>query len=229
MGGLDIGVPDEGQGGVNEAAAEAARQRFAGTQAALQQLQKDEKKSKKRDSGVADAILQFLTDAQKTHLATLIARLVAMNCPSPFILAILSLINDNCKTVVEEYLREREVDIPAIEAGSRSILPATSNLNDAANEQLVSWVMRMELVLASDQEHILNALIVEDSNIDGTVLQLTTFVLQDFLKGQGKNPSFEPLQQLSIGVLQSIFQPVMQAHVERRLAVQTEQKEEEPS
>jgi len=59
------------------------------------QIQKEEKKAKKKDDGVAQVILQFLTDDQRTHLATLIARLVALDCPSPFILSILSLINDD--------------------------------------------------------------------------------------------------------------------------------------
>ncbi len=227
LGGLDIGTPDEGQGGVSEQASEAAQQRFAGTQAALQQLQKEEKKAKKRDGGVAGAILQFLTDNQRTHLATLIARLVAINCPSPFILAILSLINENCKTVVEEYLRENNVDTPAIEVGSRSVLPEGSKLDSVTNEQLVAWIMRMELVLNADEEAIVQSLLVDDSNIDGTVLQLTTFVLQEFLKGQGKNPNFEPLQQLSVGVLQSLFGPAMQSHQERLLTQQAENPEEE--
>lgn len=218
MGGLDIGVPSEGEGGVSEEAREQARQRFAGAQAALQQLQREEKKSKKRDDGVAQAILQFLTDTQRTHLATLISRLVSLNCPSPFILSILSLINDGCRTVVEEYLRDQQIDIPEIEGGSRSVLPADSALESSANDSLAAWITRMELTLQSDEEKILRAIVVEDSNIDGTVLQLTTFVLEEFLTSQGKKPAFDQLQQLSAHVLQSLFQGAMQGHMERRLA-----------
>ena len=97
VGGSESFVPSEGEGGMSEQASEAAKQRFAGTSAALQQIQHEEKKSRRRDDSVAQTILQFLTDAQRTHLATLISRLVALNCPSHFILAVLSLISPNCK------------------------------------------------------------------------------------------------------------------------------------
>ena len=128
LGGSESFTPGEEGSGVSEAAREQASQRFAASQQAAQQQQKDEKKAKKRDDGVAQVILQFLTDTQKTHLAILIARLVARDCPSPFILAVLSLINHRCAETVEEYLKEREIDI----AGSsvdRSIIPSEHALS----------------------------------------------------------------------------------------------------
>jgi len=226
FGGLDVGMPDEGQGGVSEEASEAAKQRFAGTQAAMQQLQREEKKAKKRDDGVAKAILQFLTDAQRTHLAALISHLVALNCPSPFILAILSLINDNCKTVVEDYLRDHEIEMKDVESSTKSLI-AFDKFDPAVSEELVSWIERMELVFSSDEPTILRSILVEDRNIDGTVLQLTTFVLQAFLQKKGKNAGFEQLQQLSIGVLQSLFGSAMQTHMEHKLEEQAKVNDED--
>lgn len=222
MGGLDIGVPSEGEGGVSEAAREQAQQRFAGTQAALQQLKRDEKKSKKRDDGVAQAILQFLTDSQRTHLATLISRLVSINCPSPFILSILSLINDTCKTSVEEYLRDKNVDLPQIAGGSTAVLPADTALDAETNDRLAAWIEYMELTLRSDDEAIMKAIVVDDANIDGTVLQLATFVLEEFLASYGKKPAFEQLQKLSAHILQSIFTEAMHGHRSRIVAAPSE-------
>lgn len=208
MGGSESFVPSEGESGASEGLSEAAKARFAGAQAAMQQIQREEKKAKKRDDGVAHMILQFLTDSQKTHLATLISRLVAIDCPSTFILAILSLINDDCLRVVEEYLKEHEVaDIP--ESVAASLIPTEGALDEAANRRLVIWIERMEQVLAGDSDAILKALLVEHRNIDGTVLQLTTFVLQEFLESHGKQAAFESLQGISISVLQSMFEPYM--------------------
>jgi hypothetical protein len=222
--------PDEGgeggTGNVSEGISEQAREQFAAAQAAMQQIRKEEKKANKRDDGVAQMILQFLNDTQHTHLATLIARLVAINCPSPFILSILSLINDGCKGVVEEYLKERHIAIDASATRDTSVMP-TDGLDMENNVHLVEWIMRMETVLSTDSSTILNTLIVDDSNIDGTVLQLTTFVLQTFLTDHGKSASFESLQQLSIGVLQSLFTPYMQARMERMLAEQEKENTEE--
>lgn len=224
-GGLDIGMPDEGTGGASETVREQASEQFAAAQqAAQQQQQREEKRAKKRDDSVAQVIIQFLTDSQKTHFATLIARLVAIDCPSTFILAVLSLINDQCRTVAEAYLKEYSVEMPAPENIDHSIIPANSALTDSANEQLATWMMRMNLVMGIDEEKVLNSLIVDDQNIDGTILQLTSFVLQEFLTNNSKNPDFEQLQQLAAGFLQTLFQPAMHARVERRLA---EVKEED--
>ncbi len=222
--------PDEGgegsTGKVSEGISEQAKEQFAASQAAMQQIRKEEKKAKKRDDGVAQMILQFLNDTQRTHLASLIARLVAINCPSPFILAILSLINDGCKTVVTDYLTEKQITVDASNSSNTDIM-ATTGLDTQNNKELMEWIMRMETVLATDPDTILDTLIVEDNNIDGTILQLTTFVLQTFLEDNKKSASFENLQQLSIGVLQGLFTPYMQARIERQLAEADDEDKEE--
>ena len=212
-------------GNVSEDISEQAREQFAQAQAGVQAVRKEEKKARKRDDGVAQMILQFLTDTQKTHFATLIARLVAIDCPSPFILAVLSLISDGCKNVVEEYLREKQLAIDENSARETSLMP--SGLSSDANAELIQWIMRMEAVLETDSENILRTLLVDEQNIDGTVLQLTTFVFKQFMEEHGKQMSFEALQQLSISVLQSLFAPHMQVWMERQIAAAQETSEEE--
>lgn len=197
--------PDEGGGG-SEALSEAARARFAAAAAGAKQARKDEKKAKKRDDGVAAMILQFLSDTQRTHLATLISRLVAMDTPSPFLLAVLSLVSDDAAHAVEEYLSEKQVQRPD---PSLAVLPAEAALDDAANHRISQWILSMELTLATNPEETLSSLIVEEGNIDGTVLQLTTFVLEEFLKSHGKAPAFPELQRVTIGILQSVFESYM--------------------
>ncbi len=196
--------PDEGGGGGGEALSEEAKARFAGAAAAGQQVRKEEKKAKRRDDGVAQMIIQFLTDTQRQHLATLISRLVGLNCPSPFLLAVLSLINKDCAHVVEEYLSERGTtgDVKDL------VLPNTKLDADTA-AALEKWILRMELTLSLNPEETLKALVVEEGNVDGTVLQLTTFVLEAFLKEHGKNPVFPDLQRVTIGILQSVFESYM--------------------
>ena len=207
LGGSESFVPSEGEGGGSEAASEQAAQRFAGTAGALQQIRKEEKKAKRRDDSVAETILKFLTDNQRTHLATLISRLVGLNCPSVFILSVVALINPQCAAIVAEYLKEAM----GVEETDSEKLPATlahtGELGEEANIQLASWIARMDLVLQSDRETILGALVVGEKNIDGTVLQLTTFVLQEFLHAHHKQAAFEKLQPLAIGILHSLFEP----------------------
>jgi len=199
-------APDEGGGG-GEQLSEEAKARFAGAAAAQQQARKDEKKAKKRDDGVAQMILRFLSDTQRIHLATLISRLVALDCPSPFLLAVLSLVSADSAKAVEEYLAEQG-GAPQIDPKSLAPLGEDA-LSTEANLGLEQWILSMELVLATDPERILKSLIVDEGNIDGTVLQLTTFVLEEFLKEHGKAPAFLDLQRVSIAILQSVFENYM--------------------
>src|SRR3989338_2538414 len=107
FGGIDIGAPGEGIAGATDRAApekrrpappeqlsEEAKQRFAAAAAAMAQIRREEKRSKKRDDQVARVILQFLAQDSNTHLFLLISRLVARDCPSIFILSIISLIDE---------------------------------------------------------------------------------------------------------------------------------------
>jgi len=209
--GFESSAPSEDGGNAAEGLSEQAKAKFAAGQAAMVQIQKEEKKAKKKDDGVAQVILQFLTDDQRTHLATLIARLVALDCPSPFILSILSLINDDCRKVVEEYLKEQGSEDAADE--TLPTVQANELTND--NEAFAMWIVRMQQVLGSDSQKIIKALLVEDGNIDGTVLQVTAFVLQDYLEQSGKKPQFDEVQALSINILQSVFTKFMEhGHLE---------------
>lgn len=225
LGGFESFAPSEGESGASEAASEAAKQRFAGTGAALRALQREEKKARKRDDSVAQAILQFLTDAQRAHLATLIARLVALDCPSHFVIAVLSLVSPDCRAIVIEYLKETAKEREeALERGE-IVIAQTGELSSDANRALVEWVARMEAVLAGDRQNILKALLVSEKNLDGTILQLATFVLQEFLRTHGKDAPFEKLQPLAMNILHSLFEPHLREY--EALTERVEEGEEE--
>ncbi len=200
-------TPGEGGSGVAEELSEDAKQRFAGQQAAAAQVRKDEQKSRRRDQGVAQAILQFLTDQQRAHLAALIAQIVGRDCPSPLLLSILSLINTDCRTAAEDYLREAAVAAGVPEASALPVVPTDA----ASREQLAGWTGLIARILAADSERILRSLLTGDRQLDGSVLQLTTFVLQDFLQQSGKTVAYESVQPLAASVLQSVFGPHLSA------------------
>ena len=213
VGGLDVGAPGEGATGAPEQLSEEARQRFAAAGAAMVAIQREEKRSKKRDSRVAKTIIQFLNDPRYTHLFVLISRLVARDCPSIFILAVLSLINEDSKTVVQEYLKE-ENQKTAEETVAEELQVVPGDANPAANKALVDWITRMQMVMALDPQGILLKLMVDETNIDGTVLQLSTFVLQEFFRsevGGRRDIPFENLHGLAASTLQTVFEPFLDA------------------
>lgn len=200
---------EEGPSGTPEELSEQAKQRFAGAAAALQQIQREEKKSKRRDSSVAQTIAQLLTDKQRQHLSVLIARITARNCPSAFILAIISLINEECLKRIQEYLKESGMK-SAHETVDESIALTKNNKLDAAsNRAMIDWITRLQLVLSLDAEDVLASLLLDEKNMDGTVLQLTAFVIQDFFKEHKISASYERVQPLTASILQTVFQPYL--------------------
>ena len=209
FGGSEIFTPGEGGSSAPEALSEAAKQRFAAAGAAMKAIQREEKKSKKRDSRVARTIIQFLNDDRYTHLFVLISRLVARDCPSIFILSILSLIDDECHSVVEEYLKESTV----VQDDSTQVQFKPSGDDASANQKMIEWITRMQMVLSLDPRNILLKLMVDEQNIDGTVLQLTTFVLEAFFHSEagGKREApFEKLHPLTASILQTVFAPFLE-------------------
>lgn len=227
-GGPESWSPGEDLTGASESAGEQGKQKASsGSSAGFKQIQKEERKARKRDSGIAHAILQFLSDKQRTHLATLISRLVGTDCPSPFILAVLSLINEECRSVVEEYLKETLKGLEEEIFDAHRAIVKAGQIEHDVNRQIVEWITRMELTLSVETDRILDSLLIDEKHIDGTVLQLTTFVLQDFLQSQGKAVPFESLQPLSVSILQSLFEPFLRARIERRALEETKKEDED--
>lgn len=194
-----VGAPDE--------LSEEARQQFSGASAAIAQIRKEEGRSKKRDTGVAGAIVQFLTDDQRRHLSTLIARLTARNCPSVFILALLSLINEECLRRIQEYLAEQGERTAEQTVEDSIALTKHTPLDRETTKTLIQWLTRLQIILSIDSKNILAAILLDEKNMDGTVLQLSTFILEEFFQSRTITVPFERTQALAMNMLHAIFEP----------------------
>ncbi len=108
-------------------------------------------------------------------------------------------------------------------------LTKNGELDADSSRAIVHWITRMQLVLSLNPEKILLRLMIDEKNLDGTVLQLTTFVLQEFFNQQQKSAPFEKIQPLTASILQTVFQPfiakVRKAYLEE--AKESKPKEEE--
>lgn len=209
FGGSESFTPGEGGGAASEGVSESAKQRFAQAQQQIKQIIRDEKKAKKRDDRVVETIRQFLGDDKYAHLFQLISRLAARDCPSVFILAILSLIHEGSLQAVEEFIAEQGIRIDASGLAAAAA-PDSQGLPPEMREKLILWSSRMELVLNIDPQKILSRLMVDAANIDGSLLQFTTFVLVDFFELAGKPIPYDDLQPLTVKILQDIIQPHME-------------------
>lgn len=236
---FELFAPTEGEGKPLEGLSEEAKQRFAAAARAMQEERRREKQAKKKDDQVARAIIQFLNDDRYAHLFILISRLVARNCPSIFILGILSLIDGECLKATEEYFAEQR-EPTAHETVEESIhgkdgramtLIEGKELEESVSRKLIDWITRLQMVLTHEAERILASLLLDPSaefipskaeglgagpHIDGSVLQLTVFVLQEFFRTEEKKElPYEKAQPLTASILQTVFEPFLE-QVKRR-------------
>lgn len=228
LGGLESYSPDEGTGGGSEVLSEEAKERFRASAAAAQKGRKQEKKSKKRDDQVAVAIKQFMGIKKFSHFVVLITRLSARDCPSIFILAILSLIHKECFDQVQGYLMETtgKTAHENVQEGL-ALLQKEDAIDQEANVSLIDWIARMQMVLSTDPDKILMKLMIDETNIDGTVLQLSTFTLQEFFKMKGKNPDFDQMQPLTASILQAVFEPYIESAKKKMLEEQAQEEDDD--
>ncbi len=211
FGGFESYTPSEGQAAGLEGLSEEAKQRFAAAAKAMQQLRREERQAKKKDDQVARTIIQFLQDPAHTRFFILISKLVGRNCPSIFILGLLSLIHDECLAMVREYFSEHEErDAPETVDESTALIHGRQ-LDQGTHHQLVDWITRLQMILAHDPERILHSLMLDEKRIDGSVLQLAIFVLEEFFQKEGRELPYEKAQPLTASILQTVFEPFMGA------------------
>ncbi|OGJ62756.1 hypothetical protein A3A67_03505 [Candidatus Peribacteria bacterium RIFCSPLOWO2_01_FULL_51_18] len=205
FGGPESYTPGEGAGQTKEGVSEQAREKFQQAAQQIKQILREEKKARRRDDRVAQTILQFLGEDQYAHLFQLIARLAARDCPSIFILAVLSLIHRGSHEAVEEYIAENKISIK--DPADSAALFKGGKLPPEIKKTLLLWIQRLQLIMSIYAEKILLKLMVDESNIDGAVLQLTTFVLVDFFESEKLPIPYQELQPLTIKILQDVIEP----------------------
>jgi len=86
----------------------------------------------------------------------------------------------------------------------------------------------MQLVLSMSPKKILTTLMIDEKNIDGTVLQLATFVVKDFFHSHERKVEFEKIQPLTASILQAVFEPFI-GQVKKAFLKQEDEEEETES
>jgi len=76
-------------------------------------------------------------------------------------------------------------------------------------KKLAEWITRLQLTLSLESTRILSALLRDEIHMDGTVLQLSSFILQEFFRSQEKEVPFEKLHPFTARLLQSVFEPFL--------------------
>ena len=130
---------------------------------------------------------------------------------------------------MQEYLKESGRKTAEETVSENLALLRPGELDAATNRALIDWITRLQLVLSMNPEKILLKLMTDEKHVDGTVLQLTTFILQEFFAGQGRDAPFEKIQPLTASILQTVFEPFIgnsrEALLQKITGKQTEREE----
>lgn len=175
------------------------------TQAALQQLWKEEGQVKQQDDQLAQIILRFLNDPANTHLFLLIARCVSHNVPSEFIISIISLIDKGAHEQIQRFLAAPSVEVKAdpTHTPTRALVvrkPESLETIPADRKATIDqWIQRQQQVALKMPQRILSSVMQRNPAgqriLTMSVLQLGSVVLRDYLTKAHITVDFESIQE----------------------------------
>jgi hypothetical protein len=211
-------------GGVSEAAREQLAEEIRKAAAQQKRDIKDEKRAKKKDNKLADLIRSFIqTDDDRMSL--LISRLIQKNVPVTFVLGILSLTFEEIIPILEKQLSFEEKTSKDLILSKESNLP--SLFKDDTMKAIDEWGNRLFQDASVNPMKHLRTLAVE-GGVDLTAIQLTSFIIQDFLKKNGVEKDFAEIQGFSDFLLKGILKKLHELADEQGiLPVPGEEKDDE--
>lgn len=196
LGGIDGGA-DGGSEGGSEAAAEAAerfREQKAQAAAQAKRDQQEERRKKGQDDVLAKIIVQFLNTPRYSGFFLLIARALAKDIPSDFLLAILALIHKDSAQILEDKNIPRKTP-PR---------PQDSAFPPELSAPLGEWTTLMYSVSTAEPHRVLETILDESWELDANILQLFCLVLREFFFFKKFETPFQNIQVFSEGFLKNL-------------------------
>jgi hypothetical protein len=149
------------------------RQRQAA--AAAQKAKAEEKKAKAQDDALARLISQFLKNGKRSAHFLLLARLLARNIPSDFLLATIALIEPS----IEEYITEKLEHLPPaknLQKSEGGVFPP------AVKAAIDRWTNGISLIARSEARRLVQTALDSDDVPTSGLTQLFVLVLREYLE-----------------------------------------------
>lgn len=210
--GLDAGEP------MSEAALEQLKEKMKAAAAQIAAIKKEEKKQKKKEYDLLKILLKFVKTSQKKDLALLISRVLEINIPANFILAIILLGNEDIRNEAGHYVTLNSDDKSLIFfTGEDQTLPLKIRI------QLDSWLKDLlSQAQETPQKLLRNAYKIEYIELDKEyefeeskyeekriiqepLIQLVAFVARDFLEQNKISEPYSKLYGFSEFILKGIL------------------------
>ncbi|MBU1152141.1 hypothetical protein KJ632_04940 [Patescibacteria group bacterium] len=184
---------DQGEG-MSESAFEQFKEKMGRAQAQIAAIQKEEKKSKKKEQDLINILLKFIKKSSKKELTLLISRTLEKNIPANFVLAVVLLGNEDIQQEAKSFIA-----LPKPENNEKALIffgdDQTTPLK--VRIELDGWLKEM-LFQAEEKPHKMIKTAYEykkdaDREPQNILIQLLSFVMHDFLS---QNDIQQPAKQI---------------------------------
>ncbi len=198
--------------GVDAASFEKFKERIKAAAAQIKALKKSEQKQRKKEGKLIKILLRFVKTSKKQDIMVLIVRLLESNVPAVFILSIVMLGN-------EEYFDDEEGKKVLLEGDKLKDEDDGKTLAFFDRERVLPLEVKIKIdawmknVLSQALEHphrLLKTVYDEDEVLILPLLQLSSFILRDYLEEHNQKPKYEILKEFSKFFLNGVMKEVEQ-------------------
>jgi len=201
---------------MSEGAFEQFRQKMKAAQAQIQAIKKEEKRQKKTEDELLKILFQFVKTSSKKDLVILISRALEANIPASFILAIILLGNEDVQRMLKRVLIKKE----EVKSNSRALIFFNENEKTFSLEVKLMLDVWMKEVLYQAEEYpqkVLKTCITEKDGLDTRVVNLASYVIEDYLWQKKIPQGHEKVMKSSEFILNGILEKVRENLENREL------------
>ncbi len=212
MGDFEAFTGFESSGGVDQASFEKFKERIKAAAAQIKALKQGEQKQRQKEEKLIKILLKFVKSSKKQDIMVLIARLLERNVPALFVLSIVMLGNeeffddeDGKKLLLEGEKLKNEADGKSLAfLDSDRVLPLEMKI------EIDAWMKNVFMQATEEPHRVLKAVFDEDGMIILPLIQLSSFILRDFLEKHEQKANYSELKEFCEFFLAGTMKEVQQ-------------------
>ncbi len=209
--------PEQGDQ-VDAASFEKFKERIKAASAQIKASQIQEQKQRKKESKLIAILLKFVKNQQKKDIMLLIAKLLEENVPPVFVLSIVMLGNDEIvKELQIEEQKQLKNPVPNNDPQNKTmeIFDKEKVLPFEIRVEIDKWMGNILKYALESPKRLIKTIFDADDNLKLPLIQLTAFILRDFLESKNRKSDYEKLKEFSEFFLNGVMKQV-KTHMEEQ-------------
>jgi len=184
---------DAGGESYDPASFERFKERMKVAAAQIKIIKKQEKKQKKSEDELVRILVKFIKNGKQKDILILVSRLLEMNVPASFLVAVLLISNKEIQEEVGINLLPSSAEGAAIK--SKGNLPdlyiGESLLPLRIKIAIISWINEIDQKINDNPARCIKSLYNEQGGVNNTAIQLCVFCLRDFLNSNSIDHDYD--------------------------------------